>query len=131
MFKIKLRWLSTATCIFGCLLLFPAIAPSQTKPDPSTNNQDVIKFDTSLVQTDVMVFDKKGRFVDGLKPEQFQLKIDSKDREISFFERVESGGPRNRREELNAPLPKSVNPSESVKPGQPALQGRAVIFFVR
>src|SRR4030095_11270038 len=125
MFKITLRQLSTGTCIFGCLLLFPAIARSQTKPDPSTSNQDVIKFDTSLVQTDVMVFDKKGRFVDGLKPEQFLLKIDNKPREISFFERIESGGPRIRREELNAAQPKSGNPSEAVNPAAPALQGRS------
>ena len=130
MFKIKLRQLATATCMFGCLLLFPAIAPSQTKPDPSTNNQDVIKFDTSLVQTDVMVFDKKGRFVDGLRPEQFQLKIDNKPREISFFERIESGSIRNRREESNAAQPKPVSPSEAVTPSRSAVQGRAVIFFV-
>ena len=130
MFKIKLRRLSNVTCIFGCLLLSPAIAPSQTKPDPSSNNQDVIKFETSLVQTDVMVFDKKGRFVDGLKPEQFQLKIDSKPREISFFERIETVGPRIRREELNTAQPESVSPVGAVNPGKPALQGRAVIFFV-
>ena len=70
MSSIKLLLISTATCLF----LFPAIVFSQTKPaEPQKQpgeTQDVIKFDTSLVQTDVTVFDKNGRFVDGLKPEQ-------------------------------------------------------------
>jgi hypothetical protein len=74
MSSVKLLLLSTAACLF----LFPAIVFSQTKPaPPSGEAQDVIKFETSLVQTDVMVFDKNGRFVDGLKPEQFQLKINN------------------------------------------------------
>ena len=48
-----------------------------------------------------MVFDKKGRFVDGLKPEQFQLKINNTPREISFFEAIRSGGSASQREEPN------------------------------
>src|SRR5262245_32413498 len=98
--------LTTATCLLACLLLFPAIVFSQTKPEPkpepSGEGQDVIKFDTSLVQTDVMVFDKQGKFVDGLKPEQFQLKINNTPREISFFEAVKSGGFSSQREEQTA-----------------------------
>src|SRR5215468_11500721 len=83
--------LRTAACLCACLFLLSAVASGQTKPEPSGEAQDVIKFETSLVQTDVMVFDKQGRFVDGLKPEQFQLKINNTQREISFFERVKSG----------------------------------------
>src|ERR1044071_9751689 len=80
-----------------CLLLFPAVIFSQTKPEqqpsppPRGEAEDVIKFETSLVQTDVMVFDKDGRPVTGLKPEQFQLKINNAPREISFFEAFRSG----------------------------------------
>jgi len=43
------------------------------------------------VQTDVMVFDKQGHFVPGLKLEQFALKIDSKPQPVSFLEEVTSG----------------------------------------
>lgn len=118
MSSIKRFLLFTATC----LLLFPATIFSQTKPEPDA--QDVIKFDTSLVQTDVMVFDKNGRFVDGLKPEQFQLKIDKTQREISFFERITSGGLSREREEL-----KSGEPAPGVALKTDA-QRRAVIFFV-
>jgi VWFA-related protein len=110
--------------LFACLFMFPALVFSQTKPEPSGDTQDVIKFDTSLVQTDVMVFDKQGRFVDGLKPEQFQLKINNTQREISFFERVTSSGAANERPEEKPDQPNSTAPRKS------ELQRRAVIFFV-
>ena len=47
--------------------LMVASAQAQTKPAPSPEQDDVIRVNTELVQTDVMVFDKKGQFVDGLK----------------------------------------------------------------
>ena len=42
---------------------------------PARQGPDVVRINTSLVQTDVMVFDKKGHFVDGLTGDQFELKI--------------------------------------------------------
>ncbi len=123
MSSLKLFLLSTALC-----LLFPAIVFSQTKPEPSSSGaQDVIKFETSLVQTDVMVFDKNGRFVDGLKPEQFQLKINNTPREISFFEIIRSGGFTGQREEAKSAEPNSNKPT---KPNAPKASRRSVIFFV-
>jgi VWFA-related protein len=122
--------MSSVKCslLFISLLLFPAIVFSQTKPEqqpsppPRGEAADVIKFETSLVQTDVMVFDKDGRFVNGLKPEQFQLKINNAPREISFFEAFRSGA-----------LPEAPG-----QPGQPNAvsklkadaERRSVLFFV-
>ena len=117
------------TAIFACLCLCPGIVFGQVKPEPSPEPQDVIKFDTSLVQTDVMVFDKKGRFVDGLKPEQFQLKIDNTQREISFFERIVSGSSPTPSEERKAGQPSSIAAINPDAP-KPDAQRRAVIFFV-
>lgn len=118
-------WSVKLLSIAACLLLFPAVAVSQTKPaEPSSDAQDVIKFETSLVQTDVMVFDKNGRFVDGLKPEQFQLKINNSPREISFFEAIRSGGSANQPVAANSTQPNSVNPAKT------DAQRRSVIFFV-
>jgi VWFA-related protein len=110
--------------LFVTLFVFPALCFSQTKPEPSGDTQDVIKFDTSLVQTDVTVFDKQGRFVDRLKPEQFQLKINNTQREISFFERIGSGTSPNERPEIK---PVQPNATGTRKPDIP---GRSVIFFV-
>ena len=112
--------------ITACFLLFPVLTFGQAKPDPSNDTQDVIKFDTSLVQTDVMVFDKDGRFVDGLKPEQFQLKVDKSQRDISFFELIRSSrATASQTEELKQP-----EQPTGVKPLISDAQRRAVIFFV-
>jgi len=126
MSSIKFFLLSTATCF----LLFPASVFSQTKPEPRNDTQDVIKFDTSLVQTDVTVFDKRGHFVEGLKPEQFQLKIDNTQREISFFEAIKSGSSTTQRQQLNSAQPNSPNSPSSVNAPKSDAQRRSVIFFV-
>jgi len=120
MSSIKYSLLSLASC----LLLFPAVVLSQTKPAEPSDAQDVIKFETSLVQTDVMVFDKKGRFVDGLKPEQFQLKINNSPREISFFEAIHSGSYASKPPEANPAQPNTLSQLKA------DAQRRAVIFFV-
>src|SRR3954469_6223521 len=75
-----------------CAVLIAASASAQTKPQkPAEPQDDVIRVNTELVQTDVMVFDKDGHFVDGLKADQFALKIDNKATPLSFFERVAAG----------------------------------------
>ena len=71
-------------------VLFPVVGLNQSKPSStqSPSQDDVIRVNTELVQTDVTVFDKKGRFVDGLTASDFELVIDGKPQDISFFERV-------------------------------------------
>lgn len=54
-------------------------------------DSDVVRTSTELVQTDIAVFDRTGRFVDGLRPEQFELRVNNRLREISFFERLKAG----------------------------------------
>jgi len=128
MSSIKFFLLITATCLF-----FPAIISGQTKPEqkpePAGEAQDVIKFDTSLVQTDVMVFDKSGQPVTGLKAEQFQMKINNTPREISFFEAIRSGGYNSQREEVTSDQPVEGNATKPPAPKSDA-QRRSVIFFV-
>jgi VWFA-related protein len=96
-------------------------ATGQTKPEQP--QEDVIRVNTELVQTDVMVFDKKGNFVDGLKPEQFALKVDNKPQPIAFFERVGSGNSREERKTQADTGAAGTNPSN-------AAHGRVLIFFV-
>jgi VWFA-related protein len=74
-----------------CLLVSTTRGQQQTGQQPANQTDDVIRINTELVQTDVMVFDRRGRFVDGLQPEQFELSLDGKTQTISFFERVAAG----------------------------------------
>jgi VWFA-related protein len=113
---------------YNCFLLlfFSVLTPTisaQTIPQKPGQQDDVVRVNTELVQTDVMVFDKKGQFVDGLKAEQFALKIDNKPQPISFFERVASG---SLREEKKAP---ANTGAALANPSAPA-RGRILIFYI-
>jgi len=67
-----------------CMMLVgltPALSQQtqQPKPTPTSESaEDVIRVNTSLVQTSITVFDKKGNFVEGLGPADFELRIDGK-----------------------------------------------------
>jgi VWFA-related protein len=117
---LSLRILFLSAAWWACAA--PAFAQEQ---GPSRQPQEVIRVNTSLVQTDVMVFDKQGSFVDGLKREQFVLKIDGKARDISFFERVVAGS-RNEEAQLAAARGGAPGNSGAV----PLDRGRTVFFFI-
>lgn len=106
--------------VLCCALLTVTSNLGQTRPSqqPQPEADDVIRVNTELVQTDVMVFDKQGHFVEGLKPEQFALRIDDKPQTISFFEQVSSGRLRGGgRGQTSGDSPPTL------------VRGRTVIFF--
>jgi len=78
-----------------------------------------------LVQTNITVLDKNNRFVNGLKAEQFELRVDGKSVPITFFDRVVSV-------RANENPQTQINPqTSSVASGNPSLlRERKVIFFV-
>ena len=80
----------TLTLSLGCAT-HSVKAQSQTQPEATQQTDDVVRIKTELVQTDVMVFDRRGRFVDGLRPEQFNLTLDGEKRPISLITQVASG----------------------------------------
>ncbi|MDX6531390.1 MAG: hypothetical protein QOH41_3680 [Blastocatellia bacterium] len=96
------------------------------KPTPSPPPDDVIRINTELVQTDVMVFDKKGRFVDGLQREQFELSVDGKPQPISSFEQVRAGSFKERTLAANG---NAITPS-SEKPAINESLARTIVFFI-
>src|SRR5215213_2408208 len=86
--------------VCGASLLFQIYAvktPGQQQPqdiappEQQEQDEDVIRISTDLVQTGVAVFDRQGRFVEGLKKEDFELKVDGKPVEVGFFARVTAG----------------------------------------
>ena len=114
-------------CLYLLLLLsLSFIAVNAQEPAPQASpQQDVIRTNTELVQTAVTVLDKHGKFVDGLQREQFELTIDGKPREVTFFERVAAGSPRER--ELAA-SGLGVNANVPLPP--PTVPGRTIVFFI-
>ena len=115
-----------------CLVLFAVTARTQTqttpqpKPSPTPDqSEDIVKIFTELRQTDVMVFDANGKFVDGLKREDFELRVDSKPVPITFFERVEAGAGNEEAQWLAV----RERPTPAKEP-IPTTYGRKVLFFV-
>lgn len=86
---LSARILAITALIFCTLSV--AAAQQTPQPKPTPEQDDVLRVNTELVQTDVVVTDKNGRFVEGLQREQFELTVDGKRQPISFFEGVVTG----------------------------------------
>lgn len=120
--------------VYRCLLLMvlaafilSSEASGQTqKPTPSPPD-DVIRINTDLVQTDVMVFDKTGRFVDGLQRDQFELNVDGKPQAISSFEQIRAGSFKDRSRLIANGS--AASPS-SEKAAIDESRGRTIVFFI-
>jgi VWFA-related protein len=107
--------------------------PDPAQPEQQEQDEDVIRISTDLVQTGVSVFDKQGRFVEGLKKEDFELKVDGHPVEIGFFERVTAG---TAREEAQMAMAgggsgaKVKDRAKDVAVAKPLDRGRVIVFFV-
>jgi VWFA-related protein len=114
-----------------CLLTFCAIVWAQkTAPTkPTEPDDDVIRINTDLVQTDVTVVDKHGRVVAGLKPEAFDLRIDSKSQPLTFFEEVIAGSSEEEKQLKAARQGKTLSPATPAKNVDPD-RGQLIFFFV-
>src|SRR4051812_5231415 len=107
----------------GKLLLLSAALLCLLAGARAQEKEDVVRVESELVQTDVMVFDKAGKFVDGLTREQFELKVDGRPVPAAFFERI------------STPLPPGVGaPGAAAAAANAAIasrsHGRSVVFFV-
>src|SRR6185295_17951343 len=136
-FMIKIAKSATVCLLFSLalLLLCTAQGSGQTPPGapPESKGQDqpeVLRVYTELVQTDVMVFDKQGHFVSGLKPEDFELRIDGKIKPIDFFEKITAG---SINEEVQIAAARGASTQgDKTRTGAPTPldRGRPVFFYV-
>ena len=125
----------TSCILFGVLFCSPAgrAQTSQSSPPKEQTPQDqsdVVRTYTELVQTDVMVFDKQGRFANGLTSADFELRIDGKLKPVEFFEKIVAGSA-NEETQLAAARGSSSRPN-SPKANAPAPldRGRPIFFYV-
>ncbi len=107
--------------------VLPAPVSGQTQIPPSKPPaDDVIRVNTELVQTGVMVFDKQGHFVDGLRREQFELSVDGKPQPISFFEQVKAGTSKERAQLASIANPAAAEKATAINDPR----GRTIVFFI-
>lgn len=106
------------------LLTFWSTTLAQTTP-PAKSQDDVVRVYTELVQTDVMVFDKQGKFVNGLTADNFELRIDGKPRAIQAFEQITAGS--NEESQLAAARGATT---VNLKRPVPLDRGRIVFFYI-
>lgn len=135
MFKTKRRFARTPLAVlraFACaallLSLLTVIHSQQQQPSTQQSDEDVVKIDSALMQAGVTVLDKQGRFVEGLKAEQFELLVDGKPQSVAFFEQVAAGSPEERAKLARAG---DTRARAASRPGaEPQARGRTVIFFL-
>jgi len=115
----------SSTCLaFLFLLAAWSLATAQTTPPPKPPDE-VVRVYTELVQTDVMVFDKQGKFINGLTRDNFELRIDGKPREIQAFEQITAGSD----EESQLAAARGAT-AINIKRPVPLDRGRIALFFV-
>src|SRR5215204_2521678 len=106
-----------------CVVACAGVARAQTQEKA----EDVVRVETELIQTDVRVFDKSGKFVEGLGREQFELKVDGRPVPLAFFERVTGGLPKGGAAGTTGA---SADASSKGAGGAARARGRVVIFFL-
>jgi VWFA-related protein len=125
------RLLAKSLLVILSLASFAPMIHSQQTDRSQTQQPDVIRTTTELVQTEVMVFDKQGRFVDGLRPEQFELTLSGAKQPVSFFERVATG---SQTEAAQLSAARGVQPANKgrnkVEPLPQDDRGRVLFFFL-
>src|ERR1043166_6800828 len=100
-------------------------ASAQTQTSTQQSADEVLRINTELVQTDMMVFDRHGRFVHDLKPEQFVLSVNGEPKKISSFEQF-AAGTKSEATQSNANGSPSIVPDQKVS----LRAGRLIFFFV-
>ena len=109
------------------LFVFGQAALSQQDSGKPQSTDEVLRINTELVQTGVTVLDKQGHFVDGLKKEDFELRVAGRLVPVSFFENIVAGSQRDR-----VARSSGKDGSAAVKELTPALsfRQRTIIFFL-
>lgn len=106
------------------IVMASPIARGQNASTASSQDDEVL-IKTNLVQTDVTVTDKQNRFVEGLKQEDFVIKVDGREQPITSFEIVRG-----------ARLPSLTASKDATRPAQESIVApsasapRSVVFFV-
>ena len=120
---------SLAMALLVCLLSDSPVGSRIGHGQTNQKESDVLRVYTEIVQTDVMVFDKQGRFVDGLKSSDFELRIDGKPKPVEFFEKVTTGSI-NEEMQIAAARGSARTKASNATGAAPLDRGRPIFFYV-
>ncbi|MBV8857376.1 MAG: VWA domain-containing protein [Acidobacteria bacterium] len=128
-----LKSLLLACALAGCVP--PAARARQQEPAhpreapaAPSEQEETVRIESALIQTGVSVFDKSGKFVDGLRQEDFELTVEGNPTPVSFFERV-AGVPSSSSSSTPAPGRGGAKGAEPDAVPLAAAVGRTVIIF--
>lgn len=108
----------------AAVLLWP------TQASPQGRAEEVVRVRAELVQTDVTAVDRRGRPVEGLAREQFELKVDGRPVELSFFDGVAAGSPEEAKLAAARGASQADTPTRGHKsPTPPRADSRGRLFF--
>lgn len=110
--KLVLRLPAAALCILGLVMAVPGQAPGP----PGEPQQPVLRVTTRLVQVNVIVQDRKGQPVAGLKQDEFVLLENGKERKLAVFSET-ANLPREQAPE--PPPPRTSSNRQQRKAGTP------------
>jgi VWFA-related protein len=131
MYRAHLRPRNFLCALALCALSIPSVIFGQERapaaaPAPGTQQDEVLRISTDLVQTDVVVLDKQGSVVKDLQRDQFELLVDGQPQPITFFENVEAGSAKEAAQ-LAAARGATLAPGSS---STTTTNGRILIFYV-
>lgn len=89
----------------------PAQNPPGQTPDASQDPDNVVRITTQLVQIDAVVTDGKGKHVENLSEDDFELTVDGKKQTLTYFRSVKLAEPKP---------PESASAKDGVKPSKNA-----------
>jgi VWFA-related protein len=70
----------------------PATTPLPQRQEENPYEDEVVRITTNLVQFDAVVTDKQGRLVTDLRPDEFEVAVDGKRRQVTNFSFVDLSG---------------------------------------
>jgi VWFA-related protein len=108
------------------------VADSRPAAKPSgedAQNNPVFRATTRLVQVDVVVTDKQGRPIPGLKAEDFTVLQDAKPQKLRVFEPHTPVGAGQNGADVNAAAPKLPPDTYSNQPNAPTAEAWTIILF--
>ncbi len=122
-FPVKL--FLTIGLLFSCPVAILSQEPTSTPTSAEIQENDVLKIDTKLLQTGVFVTNKKGEFVDNLKQDDFEVRVDDKHVSTLFFDKVIAG-----KKNLATENKQGLDTTTTVRPAAVIERGRVMVFLV-